>query len=261
LKIKEGRDHMNFLVCIKQTFDTEEKIELKEGEIVEETSQWIVNPYDEYAIEEALRLKEEHGGEVTVLTIGKERAESALRHGLAMGVDQAVLIEELDSDEFILSKVIASYAKEKNFDLILTGIQSIDNGAGQVGIRVAEELSIPHITSIVKLQIENESAFAERDVEGETYKVETPLPVLVTCQQGLNEPRYPSLPNIMKAKRKPIERVSVSDLENSVGLTKKMNVVERFKPKKRNVCTRIEGEPEFVSKQLVKLLFEDAKIF
>ncbi|MED4226190.1 electron transfer flavoprotein subunit beta/FixA family protein [Neobacillus cucumis] len=253
---------MKLLVCIKQTFDTEEKIELKEGEIVEETSQWIVNPYDEYAIEEALRLKEEHGGEVIVLTIGKERSESALRHGLAMGADHAVLIEDVESDEFIISKVIAAYVKDKNFDFILTGNQSIDNGAGQVGVRVAEELSIPHITSVVKLQIENQRVLAERDVEGETYKVETPLPVLVTCQQGLNEPRYPSLPNIMKAKRKSLEHLDVSDLiEKSVDISKKTNVVERYKPQKRKACTKIEGEPSVASQKLVKLLFEEAKIF
>jgi electron transfer flavoprotein beta subunit len=103
---------------------------------------------------------------------------------------------------------------------------------------------------------------AERDVEGETYKVESPLPILVTCQQGLNEPRYPSLPNIMKAKRKSLEYVGVSDLlENIADLTKKTNVVARYQPKNRKDCTRIEGEPGQASKDLVKLLFEEAKIF
>jgi electron transfer flavoprotein beta subunit len=253
---------MNILVCIKQTFDTEEKINLREGKILEEDPQWIVNPYDEYAIEEAISIKEKKGGEVTVISIGPERTETALRHALAMGADKAVLIEEVNGDEYTISKVLAAYAKGKNFDLILTGNQSIDNGAGQVGVRLAEELGIPHITSIVQLKMDEEKLLIERDVEGEIFKIEASLPLLVSCQQGLNEPRYPSLPNIMKAKRKPLEIIGISDLIDSQEiLSAKTEVAERYLPEKRKACTRIIEEPATASQQLVKFLFEEAKIF
>ncbi|WP_047153925.1 electron transfer flavoprotein subunit beta/FixA family protein [Aneurinibacillus tyrosinisolvens] len=253
---------MNILVCIKQTFDTEEKINLREGKVLEEDAQWIVNPYDEYAIEEALSIKENNGGEVTVISIGPERTETALRHALAMGADKAVLIEEVDGDESTLSKVFAAYASDKNFDLILTGNQSIDSGSGQVGVRLAEELGIPHITSIVQLEIDGDKLLIERDVEGEIYKIEASLPLLVSCQQGLNEPRYPSLPNIMKAKRKPLETIEASDLIDSQEvLSARTEVVDRYLPAKRKVCTRITEEPAAAGRQLVTLLFKEAKIF
>lgn len=252
---------LNILVCIKQTFDTEEKLDLKKGKVVEENVNWIINPYDEYAIEEALRIREDKGGEVTVISIGPERTETALRSALAMGADQAVLIEGVEQgDESVFAKIIASYAREKNYDLILTGNQSIDNGAGQVGVRLAEELKIPHISSIVKLSIQENIIMIDRDVEGEVYKIEASLPLLVTCQQGLNEPRYPSLPNIMKAKRKPLMKVDVSELGDTNQYAPKTTVVNRFLPAKRKACVRIQDEPQQASSKLVQLLFNEAKV-
>ncbi|WP_134703971.1 electron transfer flavoprotein subunit beta/FixA family protein [Ammoniphilus sp. YIM 78166] len=252
---------MNILVCIKQTFDTEEKLDLRNGMIEDDNVRWIVNPYDEYAIEEALSIREEKGGEVTVLTIGPERAEAALRNALAMGADRAVLIDGVEAaDESTYAKVIAGYARDKGYDCILTGNQSIDNGAGQVGVRLAEELDIPHVTSIVALRVEEEKVLLDRDVEGELYKIETSFPLLVSCQQGLNEPRYPSLPNIMKAKKKPLERIHLSELDNLKDYAPKVTVINRYLPAKRQACVKIQDEPKNASSKLVKLLFEEAKI-
>lgn len=252
---------LNILVCIKQTFDTEEKLDLKNGKIIDENVRWIVNPYDEYAIEEALRIREDKGGEVTVITIGPERTETALRHALAMGADHAVLIEGVEQgDESTYSKIIAGYAKDKSFDMILTGNQSIDNGAGQVGIRLAEELNIPQVSSIVKLSVEEDKVLIDRDVEGEIYKIEAAFPLLVSCQQGLNEPRYPSLPNIMKAKRKPLEKIEVSEIGDIVRFSPKTTVVNRFLPAKRKTCVRIQDGPQQASSKLVQLLFDEAKV-
>ncbi|GAB7389081.1 electron transfer flavoprotein subunit beta [Bacillaceae bacterium] len=251
---------MKILVCIKQTFDTEEKIHLNDGVVSEENVQWIINPYDEYAIEEAVRIKEQHGGEVTVVTVGPERAESALRHALAMGADNAVLIKDINGDEYTIAKVLALYAKDKGFALVLTGNQSIDNGAAQVGVRLAEELGVPHITSVVRLELDGEKAYVERDVEGETYKIEAKLPLLVTCQQGLNEPRYPSLPNIMKAKRKSIEQFDPGHDIDAKEFSPKTKTVARYLPPKRNACVKIEDEPAKASQLLVKLLVEEAKV-
>ena len=206
---------MNIYVVMKRTFDTEEKISIKNGKISEDSAEFIINPYDEYAIEEALKLREEHGGEVTVVTLGEEEAEKELRTALAMGADKAVLIndEEVEEgDEFSSATILSAYLKDKEVDIILAGNTTVDGSSGQVGPRLAEELGISAVTTITKLVIEGNKAIIERDVEGDVETVETELPLLVTCQQGLNEPRYPSLPGIMKAKKKPLEKLDLDDL-------------------------------------------------
>ena len=137
---------MNILVCMKQTFDTEERIVLKDGEISEDGVEFVINPYDEYAIEEAIKLKEKHGGEVTVITVGPERAEQALRTAMAMGADKGVIVdsEDLeDADEYTIAKVLAEVIKEREYDIILCGYMAVDDGSAQVGPRLAELLGIP----------------------------------------------------------------------------------------------------------------------
>lgn len=206
---------MNILVCMKQTFDTEEKITLQDGKISEENVEFIMNPYDEYAVEEAIKLKEQFGGEVTVISVGPSRVESELRKALAMGADKAILVddESLFGDEFTISKVLAAVCKQQDYSIILCGYIAVDDGSGQVGLRLAEELEIPHIGTILKLEVDGDTVKVERDVEGDLEKLTAKLPILLTTQQGLNEPRYPSLPGIMKAKKKPLDRLSASDLD------------------------------------------------
>ncbi len=202
---------MNIYVLLKKTFDTEEKIVVSDGRIEDDSAEYIINPYDEYAVEEAINQRDEHGGEVTVVTVGDEDSEKQLRTALAMGADKAVLIDTEDDleegDQYTTAEILAAYFEDKEADLILAGNVAIDEASGQVGPRLAEKLDIPFVTTIVDLSVDGETVYIEKDVEGDVEKVESTLPLLVTCQQGLNEPRYPSLPGIMKAKKKTFRRI------------------------------------------------------
>jgi electron transfer flavoprotein beta subunit len=249
---------MNLLVCLKQTFDTEEKIMLKNGQISEDGVEFIINPYDEYAVEEAIRLKEEHGGEVTVLTIGPDHAEQALHTALAMGADKAVMVEmgdmaeELD-EHSIAHLIYASIQKMgETYDLILCGYMAIDDGSAQVGPRLAELLHIPHVSTITKITINGLQVTIEKDVEGDVEYIDTKLPLLVTTQQGLNDPRYPTIPGIMKAKKKPFTRLEISDLALSdVVLKAKTTVKEVFLPAKKEAGQVLTGS---VAEQVAALV-------
>lgn len=247
---------MDILVCIRQTFDTEEKITIKNGTVDESEVKFIINPYDEYAIEEALRLRDEHGGQVTVVTAGPERSESALRTALAMGADKAILIsdESLPDDEHVFAKLLSEIARQEAFNLILGGNFDVDSGSGQVAIRVAEELNIPHIGAVTKLKVEGDQVTAERDTEGGMEVVESVLPVLATAQQGLNEPRYPSLPGIMKAKRKTIARFSADDLGLKDALKAKTSVIDTYLPPQKEPGKVLSGELDDQVKELVETL-------
>lgn len=254
---------MNILVVLKQTFDTEEKIVIQGGNISEDGVEFIINPYDEYAVEEAIKLKEEHGGEVTVVSVGPDRAESALRTALAMGADKAVLVddESLFGDEYTTAKVLAAVAKKEGFDIIIGGQMAVDTGAGQGGPRLAEELGINHVSTAVKLEIDGTSVRVERDVEGDLEVVETSLPVLITAQQGLNEPRYPSLPGIMKAKKKPLERLSADDLGLSAADVKaKTEIVDQILPPTKQAGRILSGDLAAQASELVQLLRNEAKV-
>src|SRR5699024_5545440 len=165
---------------------------------------FIINPYDEYAVEEAIVQRDKHGGEVTVVTIGDEDSEKQLRTALAMGADKAVLInteDDLeDGDQFTTAKILETSFEDKEADLILAGNVAIDESGGQVSARVAERLDIPWVTRIVGIDIDVDTAQIQKDIEGDVENVDVPLPLLGRCRQGLNEPRYPSLPGVMKAK-------------------------------------------------------------
>jgi electron transfer flavoprotein beta subunit len=251
---------MNILVLMKQTFDTEEKIVLEGGKVKEEGVQFIINPYDEYAVEEAIVLRDKFGGEVTVITLGPARAEEALRKALAMGADHGVHIndESLFGDEYKSAKVLAEYIKTRQYDIILGGNQAVDDGSGQVAVRVAELLGIPHISTITKLEIDGTKVTAHRDAEGDLEIVEATLPVLVTAQQGLNEPRYPSLLGIRKANKIPLNGVSAGDL--NVAAETKNQTVETFLPKEKTGGRILEGETADKVKELVSLLRSEDKV-
>ena len=253
---------MNILVLVKQTFDTEEKLVIENGTISEDGVEFILNPYDEYAVEEAIKIKEELGAEVTVLTVGPDRSENVLRTALAMGADKAVIVElDEEVDEYTLSKYIVAAIKDQPFDLILGGNMAVDSGSGQVAIRVAEELKIPHVSTITGLTLEGNKATVERDVEGDVEIVEVNLPFLATTQQGLNEPRYPSLPGIMKAKKKPLERLSVEDLELSdVDVTVRTSVQDQYLPPKKQGGKILDGEIGQQVQELIQLLRSEAKV-
>ncbi|MFC7442921.1 electron transfer flavoprotein subunit beta/FixA family protein [Laceyella putida] len=258
---------MNILVCLKQTFDTEERITIENGRISEEGVEFVINPYDEYAVEEAIRLKEKHGGEVTVLTIGPERAEQALRTAMAMGADKGVIvdIEDLgeEVDEHTVAQILHATIQEEDleFDIILCGYMAVDDGSAQVGPRLAELLEIPHVSTIVKLEVDGDQVTVEKDVEGDLEVIEAKLPLLVTAQQGLNDPRYPSLPGIMKAKKKPLTRLELDDLDlDEDEIKAKTETTEIFLPPKKQAGKVLQGEIPDQVKELVQLLHSEAKV-
>ncbi|WP_096189644.1 electron transfer flavoprotein subunit beta/FixA family protein [Evansella halocellulosilytica] len=255
---------MNIYVIMKRTFDTEEKIQIENGQIVEDGAEFIINPYDEYAIEEAIQLRDEHGGEVTIVTVGDEEAEKQLRTGLAMGADKAVLIDDEDveaADQYSTQAILAAYFADKEVDIILGGNVAVDNASGQIGPRLAEKLGINHVTSIVNIDVADGKATIEKDVEGDQEILEVSLPVLVTAQQGLNEPRYPSLPGIMKAKKKPLETLDIDDLDlDEEDVEAKTTTVERFLPPEKQAGKVLEGELDDQVQELVTLLKNEAKV-
>lgn len=255
---------MNIFVIMKRTFDTEEKIALRDGQIDDSGAEFIINPYDEYAIEEAIVLREKHGGEVTVVTVGTEESEKQLRTALAMGADKAVLIDIEDlkeSDQYTTAALLAAYFKDQPFDIILGGNVTVDGGSGQGGPRLAEALGIPQVTTITKIDIDNGKATIVRDVEGDEETVEVSLPVLVTAQQGLNEPRYPTLPGIMKAKKKPLDTFDLDDLDlDEEDVAPKTKTVEIILPPQKQVGKILEGEIADQVKELVSLLKTEAKV-
>ncbi|MBP3039747.1 electron transfer flavoprotein subunit beta/FixA family protein [Bacillaceae bacterium Marseille-Q3522] len=256
---------MNIFVLMKRTFDTEEKIVISGGHIQEDGAEFIINPYDEYAVEEGIRLREAQGGEVTVVSVGTEEAEKQIRTALAMGADSGVLInieEDVEyGDQFTTAKILAAYLKKQEADLIIAGNVAIDGGSGQVGPRVAELLNIPYVTTITKLDINGVNVTAVRDVEGDSEVIETALPLLVTAQQGLNEPRYPSLPGIMKAKKKPLAEVELDDLDlEEDEVEAKTKAIEIFLPPKKEAGKILSGELQDQVKELVHLLHTEAKI-
>lgn len=254
---------MKILVLLKQTFDTEEEIVLINGQLNEKDVKYVINPYDEYALEEAISIKERFGGEVTAVTVGPARAEEALRTALAVGVDHAIIVddESILGDEYTISKVLAAVAKKKQYDVILAGHMSVDDGAAQIGPRVAEELAIPHISTITKLTVEEDKVSTEKDVEGDLETIEVALPVLVTAQQGLNEPRYPTLPGILKAKKKTIERLTAADLNiNSDVISAKTEIITQYLPPAKKPGKVLEGELEQQIAELVDLLRNEAKV-
>jgi len=256
---------MNIVVCIKQTFDTEARITLtEEGHIDERSVLFIVNPYDEYAVEEALRLKEKEGGEVTVVTVGGEKAATALRHCLAMGADHAILVNDpklKDADSHSYAVVLSKVLKSMDYDLILCGRESIDAATSQVPSRLAELLNLPQINVVSALHIEDGNAQARRDIEGGVEVIDAVLPAVISVQKGINEVRYPSMRLIMRAKKMPVRTLSLEDLSlTSEDVAPLTRIEEYLFPQPRQKGKVLSGEvPEVVSK-LIQHLRDEVKV-
>lgn len=255
---------MKIVVLMKQTFDTEAKITLTaDGKINRQGVSLIMNPYDEFAVEEALRIKEKHGGEVTVVSMGGAEVQDALRQALAMGADKAVLIDPgmEEVDEFTTATILAKAVAGMEYDIILGGFRAIDDGSAQVAGRVAEILGLPVVNMVVKLEIAEGKAVATREIEGGTAVIEVPLPAVITAQKGLNEPRYPSMKGIMQAKKKPMQKLSLADLGLDVqAVAPKVKVSSYFLPSPRQAGKVFTGEPAEMVAALVKALREEAKV-
>lgn len=247
---------MNILVCVKRVPDSESRIVLGSGgrSIDPRGIKFVLNPYDEYAVEEALRLKEAAGaGSVTVMTLGGEESKETLRTALAMGADQAVLLKgQPSSDGLGTAEKLAAAIKERECDLVLFGKQAIDDDNLQVPGMVAELLALPSATVVVDLNVDGSRVIAKREVEGGHELVEFELPGVIAAQKGLNEPRYPSLKGIMAAKKKPLEEVDVGDAEA------RLEVIELMKPAERG-GGEIVGEGPDAVPELVRRLREEAK--
>ncbi len=256
---------MKILVCLKQTFDTEAKIVLDEnGKIERQGVSLIMNPYDEFAVEEALRLKENQGeGEVTVISVGGQQTQDALRQALAMGADKAVLVDpgDVELDEYSTATILAKVISGMEYDIILGGFRAIDDGSAQVAGRVAEILNIPVVNMITKLEVADGKAVATREIEGGSEVVEVPLPAVLTAQKGLNEPRYPSMKGIMKAKKKPMQKMTLADVGLEEGqIAPKVKAISFSLPEPRKAGKIIPGEPAEAARELARLLREEAKV-
>ena len=211
-------------------------------------------PYDEFAIEECLRLKDKNGGDVTAISLGGDAHKETLRKALAMGVDKAVLLKDDGvRDSYGVAQALAGYLKEISPDVVFFGKQSVDYDNGAVGVMVAEMLGLPSVTVVVKLDVSDGKAIAEREIEGGREVVETTLPAVFTAQKGLNEPRYPSLKGIMSAKSKPIEEHQASPAEGKTAL------IDMQKPPGKP-AGRIIGTDASAVAELVRLLHEEAKV-
>jgi electron transfer flavoprotein beta subunit len=257
---------MNIVVLIKRVPDTETRIQLKEGKVVTDGISWIISPYDEYGIEEALRVVEKHTGKVTLLCLGPEEAKETIRKGLALGADDAVHINDpalLNGDASMTAKVLAAALKQMQFDFVLAGKQAVDEDNAQVAVRVAELLGLPHVNSVIKLEFSDDKKSAKclREVDGDRDLAETSLPAIITAQQGLNEPRYPSLKGIMGAKKKPIKDLKAADLGiDPASLAPKLETVKLDPPPARPPGKLIPGDAATATKELVRLLHEEAKV-
>ncbi len=248
---------MNIIVLVKQVPDTEAKIRIADdGNQIDEASiSFIVNPYDEYAIEAALQLKEAHGGEITLVSLGPGGAIAALRTGLAMGADKAVLLKA-ENSRFMDSQAVASQIgkvlEDRQFDLVLCGKKAVDTDAQQTGTLLAMNLGLPVISSIVELNIDGNQITTKREVEGGTEAVSCQLPAVLTCEKGLNEPRYPNLRGIMMAKKKPIDEVVIDAVDSVIDF--------KFENPPQKAEGRIVGEGVDAVPKLARLLREEAKV-
>jgi len=256
---------MNIVVCIKQTFDTEAKIVLdSNGKIESNGVNLVINPYDEFAVEEALKIKEKFGGEVTLISMGGARAQESLRTALAMGCDKAVLINDPaleNPDEWACAEILAKAVSQIPYDIILAGRIAVDDGSSQVAVRLAEVLNIPSVSCALKLEVEENKATVTREIDGGTELIEVSLPVVITAQKGLNVPRYPTMPGIMKAKKKELKVITLADIGiSATDLPIKMCVQKISLPNPRKGGKKIPGEAAEAARELARLLREEAKV-
>ncbi|MDQ7828399.1 MAG: electron transfer flavoprotein subunit beta/FixA family protein [Armatimonadota bacterium] len=261
---------MEIVVCIKQVPDTEAPIRIRpDGSGIDETGvNLVMNYYDEHATEAALQLRERFGGTVTLVSVGPERAREALRQGLAMGADEAVLVSDprlARADHLQVARVLAAVIAPRRPDLVICGKLSTDDNAALVGPALAALLDLPQATAVSRLEVAEDAthALVHRELEGAVEVLELPLPALLTVERNLNEPRYPSLPGIMKAKRKeiPVLTLEAAGIDPEA-LGTPGAVLERLAPPPaRPPGQRVDGQdPDAAVEAIVRYLAETAKV-
>lgn len=251
---------MKIAVCVKQVVTRESQLRLNEGQtwIRDQDASYEMNEPDAYALEEALRLRERHGGEVVVCSAGPARVQQLLREALARGADRAIHVE---SDVFVqaaaaaVASALAEAMRDERFDLVLTGLQSDDQGFAQVGVVLAERLDIPHATIVMEVQVGEGTVRVKRELEGGWFQwVSMPLPALITIQSGINQLRYATLKGIMAAKKKEIRRVEGATLTAPT-----QRVVRLAAPQKSKQTRLVTGSPTEAAAELLRALRDDAR--
>ena len=259
---------MNILVFVKRVPDTESRIRIQHEtkSIAEDGLNFVISPYDEYAVEEALKLREAKGGTVRVVSVGKDAAVAVLRKCLAMGADEAFLVKDdsLETYDGLRTARIIARAVERKFagtDLLLFGKQSVGADNSQVPAMVAELLGLPQATVVTKLEVDGTAATALREIEGGMEKVVLSLPAVVTAQKGLNEPRYETLKGIMAAKKKDVPVVQLEELGLGPDeLASQVEVTGLDVPAQRQAGKILTGDPAETARELVRLLRDEAKV-
>jgi electron transfer flavoprotein beta subunit len=255
---------MKIAVCIKQvpTREWQPRIDETRRAVREQDASFEMNEPDAYALEEALRLREKHGGEVVVCTAGPARATQVLREALARGAERAIHVEDerlsssAGADAFVVAAVLADAIRDERFDLVLTGLQSDDHGAAQTGVILAERLGLPHATIVMDVQVRDASLRVKRELEGGWFQwVEMPLPALLTIQSGINQLRYATLKGIMAAKKKEIRKVTPAAMPSARLATVSLDV-----PRKTKQTQMIGGSPADAAKTLVQKLKDEARV-
>jgi electron transfer flavoprotein beta subunit len=247
---------MKIAVCLSHVPDTASKINIGgDGRSIDAGGiNYVINPYDEFAVEEALKWKDRLKCEVIVISAGSENNKESIRKALAMGCDQGILLKiDSSADSFAVSKILSDEIKSLGCELVFCGKQSVDYDNSIVGQLIAEKLNYSCVTVVVGLKIDGEKIIAEREVEGGREVVETELPAVITTQKGLNEPRYASLKGIMEAKKKVINEKIPGGIDN---LTE---VIKMYKPAQKNPG-KIIGNDKSAVAELVRLLREEAKV-
>jgi electron transfer flavoprotein beta subunit len=253
---------MKIAVCIKQvpTRDWQPRLNDAKTWIREQDASYEMNEPDAYALEEALRMKEKHGGEVVVCSAGPSRVAQVIREALARGADRAIHVEDdglASADAFVIASALGAAMKDEAFDLILTGLQSDDQGAAQTGVVLAERLGLPHATIIMEVQASGQTLRVKRELEGGFFQwVAMPMPAVLTIQSGINQLRYATLKGIMAAKKKEIRKAAAS-----AAAAPKQKILALYPPEKGKKTQILTGTPAETAKELVKKLREEARVF
>ncbi len=260
---------MKIAVCIKQVVTREWQVRVNNEKtwVRDADASWELNEPDAYALEEGLRLKEKHGGEVVVISAGPARATQVIREALARGADRAIHVEGdhfATADAFVVADALAAALKDEGIDLVLTGLQSDDQGFAQVGVMLAEKLNMAHSTIIMEVQVESGASEVasgmlkvKRELEGGWFQwISMPLPAALTIQSGINQLRYATLKGIMAAKKKEIRVVS-----STSGSVARQRITSIYLPQKSKQTRMITGSPAEAAKELVRALREDARVF
>ena len=251
---------MKIAVCVKQVVTREWQVRINDAKtwVRDADASWELNEPDAYALEESLRLKEKHGGEVVVCSAGPARASQVIREALARGADRAVHVEAdamATADANTVAEGLAGAIRDEKFDLVLTGLQSDDQGFGQVGVVLAEKLGVPHATIIMEVQVSDGGLRVKRELEGGWFQwVSLPLPALLTIQSGINQLRYATLKGIMAAKKKEIRKVPATAAGQDT-----QRILRVYFPEKGKKTQLIGGSPAEAAKELIVRLRDDAR--